>query len=55
MNNYEFVKIVYLSKMEDPDIRDRPLGKLEDRIGEYMCETGTSKEELLEQGNRMSG
>ncbi len=33
-------------------MRGRPLGRWKDRIGENMCERGTGKGVVLEQGNK---
>ncbi len=33
--NEEFVKKVYLSSVEGPNRRDRPLGRWEDRVKEW--------------------
>ncbi len=40
MENVEFVKKVYLSNVEGPSRRGRPLGILEDRVKAYMSERG---------------
>ncbi len=39
MENKEFVK-VYLSSVEGPNRRRRPLGRWEDRVKEYVSERG---------------
>ncbi len=40
MENEEFVKNVYLSSVEGPSRRGRPLGRWEDRRKEHMSERG---------------
>ncbi len=40
MGNEEFVKKVYRSSVEGPSRRGRPLGRLEDRVKEYVSERG---------------
>ncbi len=40
MKKEKFVKRVYLSSVEGPDRRGRPLGRWEDRVKEYMSEGG---------------
>ncbi len=40
MENEEFVKKVYLSSIEGLNRRERPLGRWEDRVKEYMSERG---------------
>ncbi len=40
MENVVFVKKVYLSNVEGPRRRGRPLGRLEDRVKEYMSDRG---------------
>ncbi len=40
MENEEVVKKVYLSSVEGPNSRGRPLGRWEDRVKEYMSERG---------------
>ncbi len=40
MGNYEFVKRVYLSRAEGTNRRGRPLGRWEDRVKEYVSESG---------------
>ncbi len=40
MENEEFVKKVYLSSIEGPSRRVRPLGRWKDRVKEYMSERG---------------
>ncbi len=39
MENEEFVK-VYLSSVEGPNRRERPLGRWEDRVKKYVNERG---------------
>ncbi len=43
MENEEFVKKVYLSRVEGPNRRERPLGRWEDRPKEYVSERGVSE------------
>ncbi len=38
LENEEFVKKVYLSSVEGPNRRGRPLGRWKDRVKEYVCE-----------------
>ncbi len=40
MGNEEFVKKVYLSSVEGTNRRGRPLVRWEDRVREYVSETG---------------
>ncbi len=40
MENKEFVKKVYLSSVEGPNRRGRPLRRWEDRVKEYVSERG---------------
>ncbi len=40
MENEEFVKKVYLSSVEGPNRRRRPLRRWEDRVKEYVSERG---------------
>ncbi len=40
MENEEFVKKVYLSSVEGPNRRGMPLGRWEDRVKEYLSESG---------------
>ncbi len=40
MENEEFVKKVYLSSVEDPNRRGKPLGRWEDRVKELVSERG---------------
>ncbi len=40
VENKEFVKKVYLSSVEGPNRRGRPLGRWEDRVKEYVSERG---------------
>ncbi len=46
MENEEFVKKAYLSSIEGPNRRGRPLGRWEDRVKEYMSKRGV-------RGNRL--
>ncbi len=48
MENEEFVKKVYLSSVEGPNRRGRPLGRWEDKMKEYMSDRGA-------RGNGWSG
>ncbi len=45
MGNEEFKK-VYLSSVEDPNRRGRPLGSWEDKVKEYMSERGARENGL---------
>ncbi len=40
MENEEFVKKVYLSSVEGPNRRVRPLGRWEDKVKEYVSGRG---------------
>ncbi len=40
MENEEFVKKVYLSSVEGPNRKGRPIGRWEDRVKKYMSEKG---------------
>ncbi len=46
METEEFVKKVYLSSVEGPNRRGRPLGRWEDRVEEYVVERGARGNEL---------
>ncbi len=46
MENEEFVKTVYLSSLEGPNRRGRPLGKWENRVKEYVSERGVRENGL---------
>ncbi len=49
MENEKFVKKVYWSSVEGPNSRERPLGRWEDKMREYVCEgskVGVGKEEV---------
>ncbi len=46
MENEEFVKKVYLSSVEGPNKRGRPLGIWEDRVKEYVSERGVRRNGL---------
>ncbi len=46
MENEKFVKKVYLSCVEGPNRRGRPLGRSEDRVKEYMSEMGVRENGL---------
>ncbi len=52
INSSEFVKKVYVSEIEHPGRRGRPLGKWKDKIKEYMSERGATRGEGLEQARR---
>ncbi len=51
MENEEFVKKVYLSRVEGSSRRGRPLGRWEDRVKEYLSERGV-RGTSLEQARR---
>ncbi len=40
MENEKFVKKVYLSSVQAPNTRGRPLGRWEDTVKQYLCEKG---------------
>ncbi len=46
MENVEFVKKVYVSSVEGPNRRGRPLGKWEDKVKEYVSEKGVRENGL---------
>ncbi len=46
MENEEFVKTVYLSSVEGPNRRGRPLGRWEDRLKENVSERGMRRNGL---------
>ncbi len=46
MENEEFVKKVYLSSVEGPKRRGRPVGRWEDRVKEYVSERGERRNGL---------
>ncbi len=50
MENEEFVKKVYLSSVEGPNRRGRPLGRREDMVKEYMNERKREKMRRKERG-----
>ncbi len=52
MGNEEFVKKVYLSSVEGPNKRGRPLGRWEDRVKEYVSERGVLRGNMLEWARR---
>ncbi len=52
MNNEEFVKIVYVSEIEDPGRRGKPLGRWKDGVKKYMSERGATRGDGLEQAGR---
>ncbi len=43
---------VYASEIVTPSGRGRPLGGWTDRVKEYMCESGTTRRGVFEQGKR---
>ncbi len=47
MKKEDFVKKVYLSSVEGPDRRGRPLERWEDRVKEYMSEKGVRGRKLI--------
>ncbi len=49
MNSEEFVKNVYVSEIEGPGRRGRPLRRWKNRVKQYMSETGATKGGGLEQ------
>ncbi len=49
MENKEFFK-VYLSSVEGPDRKGRPLGRWEDRVKEYLSERGVRGNGLEQAG-----
>ncbi len=53
MQNEDFVK-VYLSNIEGPSRRGRPLGRWEDRMKEYLSERGV-RGDGLEQARKVYG
>ncbi len=48
----EFVKKVYVSESVGPTSRGRPPGRWRDRVKEYMCESGATREGELDQARR---
>ncbi len=46
MGNEEFVKKVYLSSVEDPNRRERPLRRCENRVKKYLREIGVRRNGL---------
>ncbi len=56
MNTEDFAKKVYVSEIEGPNRRGRPLGRWKDRVKEYVLPTRAKKVPLEEQGlNRQGG
>ncbi len=49
MNSEEFVKEVYVSEIEDPSRRGRPLRKCKDKVKEDMSERGATRGGGLQQ------
>jgi len=43
---------VYVSEIEGPSRRGRPLGRWKDKVKEYMCERGAGRRGRLEQARR---
>ncbi len=52
MGSEEFVKKVYMSETVGPSSRGRPPGRWRERVKEYMCERGTSREGVLDQARK---
>ncbi len=52
MKSGKFVKKVYVSESGGPNSRGRPLGRLKDKIKEYMCERDATRGEGLDQIRR---
>ncbi len=52
VNSEEFVKKVYVSEIDGPGRRRRPLGIWKDRVKEYMSERGATRGGGLEQARR---
>ncbi len=46
MENEKFVMKVYLSSVEGPNRKGRPLGRWEDRVNEYISERGVRRNGL---------
>ncbi len=46
MGSEEFVKEVYVNDSDGPNSGGRPLGRRKDRVKEYMCESGATREWL---------
>ncbi len=46
MENEEFIKKVYQSSVECPNRKERPLGRWEDKVKEYVSERGVRGNEL---------
>ncbi len=52
MASEEFVKKVHVSESVGPNRRGRPLWRWRDRLKEYMCERGATREGGLDQARR---
>ncbi len=52
MRSEEFVKKVYVSESVGPSSKGRPPGRWKDRVKEYMCERGATREGGLDQARR---
>ncbi len=52
MGSEEFVKKVYMSEIAGPNRRGRPPVRWSDRVKEYICERGATREGGLDQGRR---
>ncbi len=56
MESEEFVRKVHMSEIVGPSSRERPLGRWKDRVKEYMCERGATREgRLNKQGGSANG
>ncbi len=52
MGSEEFVKTVDMSETVGPSSRGKPPGRWRDRVKEYMCERGATREGGLDQAKR---
>ncbi len=52
MGSEKFEKKVYVSKSAGPNSRGRPPGRWRDRVKEYMCERGATREGRAESRRR---
>ncbi len=52
MKSDEYVKKVYVSEIECPNRRGRPLGRWKDMVKEYVSERGATREGRLEQARK---
>ncbi len=52
ISSEEFVKKVYVSEIEGPSKKGKPLGRWKDRVKEYMSERGATRGGGLEQARR---